>query len=96
MEIKRDLAPGPDRAVFDEKSRAIERPVAMDRREAKGIRLDHHMPGLVGEQLVRDARDDTQAGAEFEPLKLATTFGNGGLAIDVRVVNGGLRLPEKK
>jgi hypothetical protein len=28
--------------------------------------------------------------------KFATMFGNGGFAIDVRVVNGGFRLPEKK
>ena len=28
--------------------------------------------------------------------KFAITFGNGGFAIVVRVVNGGFRLPEKK
>ena len=29
-------------------------------------------------------------------LKFATTLGKGGLGIEVRVVKGGLRLPEKK
>src|SRR3974390_270971 len=65
MNIKRHFRARINRAMFDQKSALIELLIAVERRDTKWIALDHYVPGLVTEQLVRRTGHDPQAGSQF-------------------------------
>src|SRR5262249_9062676 len=54
-----------DRAMFHQETRLVYFLVAIKTGNAKRVRFDHYMLAFVGKQLVGDARDNPQAGAQL-------------------------------
>src|SRR5579863_1685719 len=66
MQIKRHFRLVAHRAMFDEKTRAVDFLVPMETGNAKRVGLYDDVRGPVQKQLVCDARHNAQTGAQFE------------------------------